>query len=690
VVDTLRHVPPNHLAAASSPYLLQHAGNPVDWHEWGAEALELAAALDRPLFISIGYASCHWCHVMAHETFEDPRIAELLNASFVSIKIDREERPDLDQLYMSATQAATGHGGWPMTVFATPDGRPFFAGTYFPPADRGGQPSFERVVAALEEAWRTRRGEVEAQADELSRAVATEARFVDSLAEELVVGELAFDDVLAALVGSLGERFDPEHGGFGGAPKFPRPSYVEALLVHHVRTGDPGSLAMATLTLDAMAAGGIYDHLAGGFARYSVDARWRVPHFEKMLTDQALLVRCYLHAWQLTGRDDYAQVVTETLDWLLDELALKDGGLASSIDADAAGAEGSHAVFRPDEVAAALEGSPGALRAEEACAFYLVTPEGSFEEGSSVLARPLGQPLRRSERAEEARRALLEARRARPAPAIDDKVLVEWNAMAAAALAEAAAAMGVERWGRAATELVELLDGTFHDAGGRLLRAGRGAGRRHLAMLGDHAWLLEALTRLFELDGDDRWLERAHRVARSMLVLFWDGELPSSLEPQRGGGFFTTGHDAEQLLARSKELFDGALPSATATAVTSLIRLGRLTGSSDLLAVAERSIELVSSILERHPLAVPDLVLALGWQDEGLEVVIPGDDGPLLAAVRGAYAPFAVTAHGHGARCILLEQRTEGLAYLCRHRVCKRPTDDAELLLAQLAAAVQG
>ena len=466
--------------------------------------------------------------------------------------------------------------------------------------------------------------------------MATEARFVDSLAEELAVGELAFADVLGALVGSLAERFDPEQGGFGGAPKFPRPSYVEALLVHHVRTGDPGSLAMATLTLDAMAAGGIYDHLAGGFARYSVDARWRVPHFEKMLTDQALLVRCYLHAWQLTGRDDYAQVVTETLDWLLDELALEAGGLASSIDADAAGVEGSHAVFRPDEVAAALEGVPGALSAEEACAFYLITPEGTFEEGSSVLARPLGAGLRRSEGAEETRRALLEARRRRPAPAIDDKVLVEWNAMAAAALAEAAAAMGVERWGLAAAELVELLDGTFHDASGRLLRAGRGEGRRHLAMLGDHAWLLEAMTRLYELDGEDRWLERAQPVAEAMLSLFWDGEIPSALEPQRGAGFFTTGHDAEQLLARTKELFDGALPSATATAVTSLIRLARLTGDADLLASAERSVELVSSILERHPLAVPDLVLALGWLEEGLEVVVPGAAGSLLGAVRGA------------------------------------------------------
>jgi hypothetical protein len=689
-VVTLRQVPPNQLADASSPYLLQHAENPVDWHEWDAAALELAAAQDRPLFISIGYASCHWCHVMAHETFEDPHIAALLNASFVSIKVDREERPDLDQLYMSATQAATGHGGWPMTVFATPDGRPFFAGTYFPPVDRGGQPSFERVVIALEEAWRSRRGEIEAQADELSRAVATEAGFVDSLAEELVVGELAFDEVLATLVASLAERFDPEHGGFGGAPKFPRPSYVDALLVHHVRTGDPMSLSMATITLDAMAAGGIYDHLAGGFARYSVDASWRVPHFEKMLTDQALLVRCYLHAWQLTGRDDYAQVVTETLDWLLDELALDAGGLASSIDADAAGVEGSHAVFSPTEVAAALDGVAGALSAEEAFAFYLVSPEGSFEDGSSVLARPLGASLRRSERAEQTRLALLATRRRRVAPAIDDKVLVEWNAMAAAALAEAAAAMGVDRWGRAAAELVELLDETFHDPSGRLLRAGRAGGRRHLAMLGDHAWLIEAMTRLFELDGDDRWLERAQEVAEAMLALFWDGELPSAIEPQRGAGFFTTGHDAEQLLARSKELFDGALPSATAIAATSLLRLARLTGRSELLATAERAIELVSTILERHPLAVPDLILALGWQDECLELVVPGDTGSLLEAVRRAYAPFAVTAHGNGERCVLLEDRSEGLAYLCRQRVCEPPADGAELLLAQLAAAVQG
>jgi uncharacterized protein YyaL (SSP411 family) len=680
----------NSLASASSPYLLQHADNPVAWHEWGPEALRLAAEHDRPLFISIGYASCHWCHVMAHESFEDPLVAASLNESFVSIKVDREERPDLDQLYMAATQAATGHGGWPMTVFATPDGRPFFAGTYFPPSDRGGQPSFTRVIDSLADAWRTRRAEVEAQADALAQAVETEATFADSLAEQSDLATAGFTENLHALVTELAGRFDAERGGFGGAPKFPRPSYVEACLIHHARTADPAGLTMATVTLDAMASGGIYDHLAGGFARYSVDAGWLVPHFEKMLPDQALLARCYLHASSLTKRRDYAQVVTETLDWVCDELSLPSGGLASSVDADAAGHEGSHAVFTPEQVAAALEGVEGALSPAEACERYHVTSEGTFEDGASVLALTRGSSLERGEAEERTRRALLRARTARPAPGVDDKVLVEWNAMAAAALAEAALVLGVERWGHEATEIVQHLDERCRDASGRLLRAERHGRAQHLAVLADHAWLIEAMTRLYELSGEGRWLERASSVAHDTVSLFWDGTAPSAEHPQMGRGFFTTGHDAPALLTRSKEVFDGALPSASAAVALAFARLASLSDDADLEAIARRSVELLASLPARHAIGVPDLILAGGWLDAGLELALPGASGPLLEAALSTFAPFTVLAHGDEASSPLLAHRTEGLAYLCRQRVCERPIDDPAALIASLEAAVQG
>ena len=677
----------NRLASANSPYLLQHAENPVDWYEWGPDALGRAATEDRPLLISIGYAACHWCHVMAHESFEDPAVAELINRGYVAIKIDREERPDLDMLYMAATQAASGHGGWPMTVFATPDGRPFFAGTYFPPVDRSGQPSFSRVLLSLEEAWSDRREDVETQADELARAVASEAAYADRLALSSE-DTLSFDAVLDGLVQSLSQRFDPTTGGFGGAPKFPRPSYVEACLVHHLRTGDPGSLTMATTTLDQMARGGIYDHLVGGFARYSVDASWLVPHFEKMLTDQALLARVYLHAFQLTQNPEYAQVVTETLDWVLDELGLEHG-LASSVDADAAGEEGSHCSFTPEEVTLALGRHGDALAPSAACARYGITPEGTFEHGRSVLALAPTASLLRS-RAEEATRvALLAHRRERIAPGIDDKVLVEWNAMTASILAEAAGVLQNERWASAAARLVSYLDQNFRDANGRLMRAGRNQTVAHLGLLGDHAWLVEAMTRMYELDGDDAWITRAGEIADDLIGLFWDGDRPTATTPDHGSGFFTTGSDAEVLLVRAKDPFDSALPSMSAITATALGRLGGLTGDLDLVSVAQRTVTLLGRALNESPLAVPDLVLAFGWLAMTVEVAVPGPPGELLDAARQTSAPFTLFAHGTGEGA-LLEARDEGLAYVCRQRVCDSPVSEIAPLLAQLSAAVRG
>jgi uncharacterized protein YyaL (SSP411 family) len=678
----------NRLADETSPYLLQHATNPVDWHPWGAEALERAVREDKPLFISIGYAACHWCHVMAHESFEDPAVASLINRAYIPIKIDREERPDLDQIYMAATQAATGHGGWPMTVFATPDGRPFFAGTYFPPNDRGGQPVFSRVLLSLEDAWEHQRELVEEQANSLRDAVEKEATYFDTLSARSTSVPLDHRRALASLVEDLAKRFDHDDGGFGSAPKFPRPSYIDACLIHSIKTDDDESLAMATITLDAMASGGIYDHLAGGFARYSVDRSWLVPHFEKMLTDQALLIPSYLLAHQLTRDPSYAQVVRETIDFVLSELLLESGGYASSVDADADGHEGSHAVFTPQQVAQALDGAPGVLRAEEACALFGVTDEGTFEGGASVLARRRDRSLVRSPQEEATREALLRARRARVQPGLDDKVLLEWNAMFASALALAARILPDEQWTGAAQDLVLFLDGQLSGPTGRLHRSLRAGSLNHLAMLGDYAWLIESMTRLFELDGDGRWLERASRRAEEMIDLFWDGERPTVEDPNVGSGFFTTGRDAEALLVRAKDLFDGAMPSATASATTALARLALLTGDQDLSAIAERTLRLASTVLADHPSAVPDLIASLGWTSESVEIAIPGSPGALADAVQGIALPFGVVAHGVDARCGLLRGRSEGWAYVCRHGSCDLPVDDVGRLVEQVRAAV--
>ncbi|MGH9092441.1 MAG: thioredoxin domain-containing protein, partial [Acidimicrobiales bacterium] len=457
----------NRLAEATSPYLRQHAANPVDWLPWGPEAMETARREDKPLFVSIGYASCHWCHVMAHESFEDEATARDLARWFVSVKVDREERPDVDAVYMAAVQAMSGSGGWPMSVFCTPDGRPFFAGTYFPPADRQGVPGFRRVLAALAEAWRDRRDEVEHQADALAGAVARDAGLADRLAGAGTPPP-PFHEALERLVAQLAEGFDPEWGGFGPAPKFPRPTLVELCLRHHRATGSEASLAMATTTLDAMAAGGIYDHLAGGFARYSTDRRWLVPHFEKMLTDQALLARAYLHAWQATGRAHYLQVATETLDWVLADLARGDG-LASSVDADAGGVEGAHATWTPAQVRSALDAAGRPDLVPAALEWYGVTEAGNWE-GTTVLRRPPGAPLARPGPVEEARQLLLEARRRRTQPAVDGKVLLEWNAMAAAVLAEAAGATGRTDWGRRAAAIAGHLVAAFRGPDGRWRR----------------------------------------------------------------------------------------------------------------------------------------------------------------------------------------------------------------------------
>jgi uncharacterized protein len=676
----------NHLANETSPYLRQHADNPVEWFPWGDEAMRRARELDKPIFLSIGYASCHWCHVMAHESFEDPSTAADLAKWFVSVKVDREERPDIDAVYMAATLALTGSGGWPMSVFCTPDGRPFYAGTYFPPVERHGMPSFRRVVQALGEAWQRERDTVLAQADALADAVRKELRLAESLREEVSVATPGPDarSVLLQVVGGLAAGFDPEWGGFGPAPKFPRPTLVE-LCLRSARAGDQvdvagsaepgvaGGLAatMATRTLDAMAAGGIYDHLVGGFCRYSTDARWLVPHFEKMLTDQALLARAYLHAWQETGRTDYLGVATETLDFVLRDLSTPEGALYSSFDADAGGVEGGHATFTLDELRRIL---PEDL-VEPAAEWYGVTSEGNWE-GRTIPVRPVQAPLHRPPEVEEARRLLASARAERVQPARDEKVLTEWNAMAAATLAETASATGDERYGRRAEEIGEFLWQSM-DAEGRLMRSWQGGRARHLAVATDYAWLADACVRLSEWTGRARWRDRAHRAATTLVDLFWDDD---------AGGFFTTGRDAEALVVRPKEFLDGAVPATNSVAVAALLRVDALVDDPRLAEAVERTVALARPLLERQPGALADLVAALPMRSGRQEIVVTGERPDLLAEVRRRWLPAAVVAWGEADGGPLFEGRPpgEGLAYVCRARACRTPAGDVATLAGQL------
>jgi uncharacterized protein len=683
----------NHLADENSPYLRQHAENPVEWFPWGDEALQRATSEDKPIFLSIGYASCHWCHVMAHESFEDDATAEALSRWFISVKVDREERPDLDAIYMAATQAFTGSGGWPMSVFLTPDGRPFYAGTYFPPQDRHGMPAFRRVVEALGTAWEKERESVLAQADALVDAVRREVRLAESMAETdsdsqsdsdsdspstpagttplFPIQTLDTDTLIDQVVAGLQGGFDPQWGGFGPAPKFPRPSLVELCLRHHRRTGSERSRQMALTTLDGMAAGGMYDHLVGGFCRYSTDNQWLVPHFEKMLTDQALLARAYLHAWQETGHDNYLTVVTETLDFVLRDLSTPEGALFSSFDADAGGIEGSHATFTLSELEEALPEDLVQPTAE----WYGITAAGNWE-GRSILVRPVGAPLQRPERIEEARLLLEAVRASRVQPARDEKVLTEWNAMMATTLAEVAGVTGSADYARRAEEIGEFLMSAMFDQG-RLMRSWQGGRVRHLAVAADHAWLIEACVRLSELTGKAVWRDRAQRVSQQLLDRFEDDE---------SGGFFTTGDDAEALIVRPKEYLDGALPATNSIVVQALIRANAFDDDARVRGAVERTVSQAGALLSRHPGALADLVAALPMLDGRQEIVITGERSDLLSEARQNWLPRAVVAWGEGDESPLFADRPEGFGFVCRGFTCNAPADDPATLATQLGS----
>jgi uncharacterized protein YyaL (SSP411 family) len=655
----------NRLADETSPYLRQHAGNPVDWYAWGPDAFAAATLRDVPILLSVGYSACHWCHVMAHESFEDPATAAVMNAGFVNIKVDREERPDVDSIYMESVQATTGSGGWPMTVFLVPDGRPFLGGTYFP-RDR-----FVELLGQVTRAWGQRRADVESAASRLAEAV----RSGTALPGARRAGSAPSDNLLTAATDSLVAGHDPEWGGFGRAPKFPQPAMLELLTLAAARTHREDATTALTTTLGAMAAGGIYDHLGGGFARYSTDRHWLVPHFEKMLYDNALLARVYLHAWQLTGDGDYRQVVSETLEYLLrPPVRLDSGGLASAEDADSEGVEGRFYVWDAAEV---LQ-----VAGQVAVDWYGVTPGGNWE-GHNVLFRPRGAPLARPPEVEAARQALFDRRERRVRPGLDDKVLTEWNAMAISALAEAGAALDRPDWLRAAEEIGDfLLTNLRRPSDGRWLRSWQGTSARHLAYAADHAWLVEAFVRLAEATGQARWIGAARAAADALLELFADPE---------SGVLHMTGRDGEALIARPIDSQDGAVPSANSVAAQALLRLGGLAGVPRYGQAAQEVLGALGPALAVAPIAFSGSVAAAELARSGLtEVVITGTRPDLLEVVRHRYLPAAVVAWGEPYDSPVWEGRVgpgeDGKAFVCRDYACQAPTRDAAILASQLTA----
>ena len=672
----------NRLGDEASPYLRQHRDNPVDWYPWGPEAFAAAAGRDRPVLLSVGYSSCHWCHVMAHESFEDPDTAAVMNRLFVNVKVDREERPDVDAIYMDSVQAMTGRGGWPMTVFLTPDGRPFFGGTYYPNRPRGGMASFGQVMEAIDEAWTNRRTDVRVQADQLVALIDRTARAAALLGTEAsgdAVDGRSLDQAGDAILASL----DPEWGGFGGAPKFPAAmTLASALRINH-RSHRPELLRAVRTSLDAMASGGIYDHLGGGFARYSVDRQWLVPHFEKMLYDNALLSRVYLHAWMVTGEAVYRQVVDETIGYVLRDLRHADGGFYSAEDADSEGVEGKFYVWSEAELRAVVRVAAGAESADAAAAWWGVTAAGNFE-GANILNRPVRGDLIRPASVEAAREALFVCRESRVRPGLDDKVLTEWNGLMLSALAEAAAATGDPGWRAAALANGEFLVANLRRSDGRWLRswqagdAERPAQARHLAYAQDYAALIDAFVRLGELSGQARWIDEARAAADGLLELFTD---------DAAGGVFTTGSDAEKLVTRPKDLMDNATPSAQSVAACGLLRLAALTGEARYDEHARRITALFSPAAAQHPTAFGRALEALDMAAHGLEeIAVVGDRGDLVAAVQTRYLPSVVLAWGEPYDSPLWADRANGFAYVCRNFACQSPAATTDELVAQIQA----
>jgi hypothetical protein len=657
--------PANRLAGSTSPYLLQHAHNPVDWHPWGPEALDKARREDRPIFLSIGYSACHWCHVMERESFEDEAVARILNADYVPVKVDREERPDLDEIYMAAVQAITGRGGWPMSVWLTPDLKPFYGGTYFPPAARYGMPGFRQVLEGVSRAWRERRGEVEGDARMLAQALASQAETAPGPA---LPGPATMDAALE----HYRRTFDPRWGGFGPPPKFP-PAMALGLIL---RRGSAADQTMAVRTLDAMAEGGMFDHLGGGFARYSVDGQWLVPHFEKMLYDNAQLAACYLDAFQATGSTEYRTVALETLDYLLRDLRDPAGGFHSSEDADSEGEEGRFYVFTPAEVQAVLGAETGA----RFCLAFGVLEPGSFEHGTSVLHRfeaPAGLDHAGLDQARAALRAHRDRTRVRPGR--DDKVLAAWNGLALTALARGYQVLGEPRLLEAAAALAGFLRREM-GAGGGLARSWRRGQAGGPGFLEDYAAVAAGLADLYEAGFDPAWLRWAEALAESMLARFGD--------PGRDGLFGSQGPGAD-LLFRQKPFQDGALPSGNTLAAGALLRLAGHLERPDFQERAEGILRAAAPLVERVPAAFPGLLQALDLAWSPLAVVIAGNRADpvtqaLVAAARRPYLPNRLVSLVAADPDLPLHRRRDNggrpAAFVCRGQVCAPPVTDPAAL----------
>ncbi len=685
--------PSNRLAGETSPYLLQHRQNPVDWFPWGPEALAKSRAENKPIFLSIGYSACHWCHVMERESFENDAIAAMMNQRFVNIKVDREERPDLDNLYMAAVQAMTGHGGWPMSVFLTPDLQPFYGGTYYPPTDSRGMPGFPRVLLSVERAWQERRDEITAAAADMTNQLKSAGDIPSSEGE---LGLTLLDDAAR----SLGRMFEPVHGGFGTAPKFPHPMDLRVLIRHHARTGDAHALHMVRHTLDKMARGGIYDQLGGGFARYSTDDQWLAPHFEKMLYDNALLTTVYLEAYQLTGDPEYARIARATIDYILGRMTSPEGAFYATEDADSEGVEGKYYVWTLAEIRAVL----GADRAATFAAVYDVAEGGNWEHHTILnLPEPIPATARRLARDEaslraelaESRAKLLAVREARIAPGKDTKVLTSWNGLMLAALAEASTILGEPLYAEAASRAADFLLKTMRTPEGRLLRTYKDGQAKLNAYLDDYANLIDGLTRLFEATGESRWIEAALSLTEVMVNEFHD---------DAKGGFFYVGSSHETLIARQKDAYDNATPSGNAMAATALARLSALTGRNDLDALARSTLQSVHLVMERMPTAAGQSLIALDFLLAPAReyAVISGSDPQelrsALQAIAHKFDPHKVVAPAPRAVSPELAKLVPLLAnrpardervttYICENFACQAPVVGVAALKSALGSA---
>ena len=673
----------NRLADETSPYLLQHAHNPVAWYPWCAEALEKSKKEDKPILLSIGYSACHWCHVMERESFESEEVAALMNEHFVSIKVDREERPDIDDIYMSAVQIMTGSGGWPLTVFLTPDLKPFYGGTYFPPDDRFGRPGFSSVLNEVARIYGEHRGQVETTAEQLTAHLQT-------LGQTSASAELLSPNLLRDAVRELAGRFDPRDGGFTPAPKFPPSGAISLLLRFHHTHGDEDALQMAELTLQKMGAGGMYDQLGGGFHRYSTDARWLVPHFEKMLYDNALLVPAYLEAYQVTGKAEYRRVATETLEYVLREMQGPEGGYYSSQDADSEGVEGKFFVWRKKEVEALLGD-----RSETFCNYYDVTEGGNWEE-TNILNRLLSDSQDidpSSDELSEGRRILLEAREQRIKPGLDDKVLTSWNGLMIIAMARGFRVLGDQKFLDSAAKTARFARETLVKDG-RLLATYREGRAKLPAYLDDYAFLMGGLLELYQSDFDIAWLDEATRLAEEMVRLFWD---------ENHGGFFFTGSDHESLIMRSKTGYDGAIPAGNAVAASYLLKLATYSGQSDFEARGQETIHAFHAQMSRSPSGFAQMLAALDYYlGAKREVAVVGSASAAttkdaLAKIWGLFTPNEAVAlldpswpHRNEVeqKVPLLTGKTpangEPRFYLCENYACQAPTENLEDVLAAL------